>query len=56
MFELVTADFGAVVVEDHATGAGRALVDRRDELCHSCSLLTAAVVHHGLRGFTDSGH
>ena len=32
VFELVAADLGAVVVEDHAAGAGGALVDRRDEL------------------------
>jgi SAM-dependent methyltransferase len=33
VFELVTADFGAVVVEDHAPGAGSALVNRGDEVC-----------------------
>jgi len=32
VFELVTADFGAVVVEDHAPGTGGALVDRDREL------------------------
>ena len=32
VFELMAADLGAVVVEDHAPGAGGALVDRGDEL------------------------
>jgi hypothetical protein len=34
VFELVTPDLGAVMVEDHAPRAGGALVDRRYELCH----------------------
>ena len=43
VFELVAPDLGAVVVEDHAAGAGGALVDSRDEFCQlPAPLLTAA--------------
>ncbi len=42
MLELMAPDFGAVVVEDHATGARRALVDRGDEVGQRAApLLTA---------------
>jgi hypothetical protein len=34
VLELMTGHLAAVVVEDHATGAGRALVDGGDELSH----------------------
>ena len=54
MLELMAAHLGAVVVEDHAAGAGGALVDRCDELGQ---LLLPSygipIVHHGLLGRTD---
>ena len=55
VFELMAPHLGAVVVEDHASGAGGALVDGCDEIGHRptpCSPRSAPpIVHHGLHGF-----
>jgi SAM-dependent methyltransferase len=42
VFELVTADLGAVVVEDHAPGARSALVDCCDEVGHASMMVYMA--------------
>ena len=53
VLELVTPDLGAVVVEDHAAGAGGALVDCGDEVGQlDCSSSMADPIDHdGLHGF-----
>ena len=51
VLELMAPDLGAVVVEDHAPGAGGALVDGGDELGQlAAPLLDGSIVHHGLHG------
>ena len=58
MLELVAADLDPVVVEDHAAGAGGALVYRGDEVCHGAPCESArfglcwesATVHDGQMG------
>src|ERR1700734_47268 len=54
VLKLMAAPFYAVVVENHAAGAGGALVDRSDEFGHVRS--SRDPVHHGLRGHASPLH